>query len=262
MHRLLLSLQAKRMIVLQLLLLSLQNNVDARGCTKEPGYFASGDSIQGYAGISMKHADDCAIKCAGVLGCVGWTFNHQKENRELGNKCWLVKTDENTGDNFDWVRGLPCKKDPTTTTTTTTATTTTIATSTTITTVDPIKDETLVDPRQRPEEPATEEEAKTGLSETAVLALLGGLAVILLSCLTVFFCWCGCCLQKSCSSNSGGGGGGEDPSTEREWNVGGVGRRELTSERWSPPLEHKQSFREESDKSFGSVFYEDADVYR
>ena len=31
MHRLLLSLQAKRMIVLQLLLLSLQNNVDAKG---------------------------------------------------------------------------------------------------------------------------------------------------------------------------------------------------------------------------------------
>ena len=51
------------------------------GCTKEPGYFASGDSIQGYAGISMKYPDDCAIKCAGVLGCVGWTFNHQKENR-------------------------------------------------------------------------------------------------------------------------------------------------------------------------------------
>merc|ERR1712233_32007 len=88
MHRLLLSLQAKRMIVLQLLLLSLQNNVDARGCTKEPGYFASGDSIQGYAGISMKHADDCAIKCAGVLGCVGWTFNHQKENRELTSERW------------------------------------------------------------------------------------------------------------------------------------------------------------------------------
>ena len=77
-----------------------------------------------------------------------------------------------------------------------------------------------------------------------------------------------------------------DPSTteERKWSVG---QREVTpTETWSPleykqsrrgeerlqrevtptetwsPLEYNQSRREESDKSYDSTFYEDAEVYR
>jgi len=228
------------MIVI-LLLLALQNNVDAGGCSSEPGYFEAGDSIEGFAAISKRDPDDCAIQCARVKGCVAWTFS---SSEELRNLCWLVKTDENKspGVNFDWVRGPPCNKEPRE-----------IDPSTLEPTTVDSEDESSTDTRTHgPEEPATEE-PKPGpqpLSDPAVLALFGGLAIIVFSCLTAFFCWCGCCLQRSCSSNSGG----EDPSTRAE--------RELTAERWSPPLEYKQSRREESDKSVGSVFYEDADVYR
>ena len=56
--------------------------------------------------------------------------------------------------------------------------------------------EPTIETSQGPEEGSTEEaetvETKTGvqpLSESAVLALLGGLAIISLSCLAAFFCW-------------------------------------------------------------------------
>merc|ERR1719341_1483692 len=122
-----------------LLMLSLQNTVDARGCRSEPGYFGAGDSIPGYGAISIGDQNDCAIKCSSVKGCVGWTFSLQNENEELRNLCWLVETDKNKGDNFDWVRGPPCnRKEPTDPSTVEPSTLEP-------TTVDPIKDESSID---------------------------------------------------------------------------------------------------------------------
>jgi len=281
------------MLPVVVLLVLLLNTVATRGCTSEPGYYAATaeDSLPGYAGISIgpnAGPQDCAIKCARVKGCVAWTFSLET-NHERGNKCWLVKTAKTTGVNFDWVRGPPCNKDPWEIAPSTVDPSATLEP----TTEDPIQEEeTTIETRKESEEEEEPDTEKSKASlEPAVLALLGGLAIISLSCLTALFCWCGCCLQRSCSSKLG-----LDPSTaeERKWSVGqreerkwSIGQREVNpTETWSAleykqsrrgeerlqrevtptetwsPVEYKQSRREESDKSFGSTFYEDAEVYR
>ena len=57
------------------------------------------------------------------------------------------------------------------------------------TTEDPVKEEeTTIETRKGSEEEEAEEPKKTAL-EPAILALLGGLAIISLCCLTALFCW-------------------------------------------------------------------------
>ena len=53
------------------------------GCSSEPGYYGAGDSIPGYGAISMRDPDECAIKCASVPGCVGWTFSLQNKDESV-----------------------------------------------------------------------------------------------------------------------------------------------------------------------------------
>ena len=57
------------------LVLLLMIGQSSPGCSSEPGYFAAGDSIEGFAGISIGDKDDCAFECARVKGCVAWTFS-------------------------------------------------------------------------------------------------------------------------------------------------------------------------------------------
>ena len=144
--------------------------------------------------------------------CFSW-FQDSYEDQPLiwifllRNLCWLMKTEENKGVSLDWVRGLPCNSK---------AHLYCFATSELFEIVYSVTEEPTVEPStlepstvdpttdddtrtKGPDEPGTKE-PKPGLqplSDSAVLALLGGLALIAFSCLTAFFCWWEISLRKS-----------------------------------------------------------------
>ena len=46
------------------------------GCgAPEQGYLAAGNNVPGYEGILSAGSDDCASKCAQVMGCAAWTLH-------------------------------------------------------------------------------------------------------------------------------------------------------------------------------------------